>query len=356
MSTARDDRDDERDERPVSRKPLTTREVLDLYLNEPAVRPYLFGALGGLAMTFLILFMNGSDIGGVVVVLFGLSALLLRWIASPIFVVLVTAYFQVFPFGIPDDLYNDPYNVRRTHFQVQDVMLVAAVLVYLRCTYRVLGLVHQSMPFENVFRRKGEYPTRRPVGHIEPGEIGWLLGASVGLVILGQSLWWLVNALDFVPTEGGVPFRWADLDDASRYRRSAPREAGEYSAPMSRFFVLTGALFFGFLLVRSVFGYWRLRMMTAAEGAMVTTDTSWAESHRERVRVEKWRIWGREKEAEKERRARREEREKRRKEDDKREKAERKAREREREEMEERARRRRRERDEDDDDRPRRRR
>ena len=61
---------------------------------------------------------------------------------------------------------------------------------------------------------------------------------------------------------------------------------------------MLGALFFGFLLVRLVFGYWRLRTMTAAEGAMVAADTSWAESHRERVRVEKWRIWGRQRAAE----------------------------------------------------------
>ncbi len=60
--------------------------------------------------------------------------------------------------------------------------------------------------------------------------------------------------------------------------------------------------------MRLVFGYWRMRMMTAAEGAMVMTDTSWAESHRERVRVEKWRIWGRDRAAEQAKEAEREER------------------------------------------------
>lgn len=55
-------------------------------------------------------------------------------------------------------------------------------------------------------------------------------------------------------------------------------------------------------------------MLNAAEGAMITTDTSWAESHRERVRVEKWRIWGREKVTEQARKAARAERTRRKKE------------------------------------------
>jgi hypothetical protein len=154
------------------------------------------------------------------------------------------------------------------------------------------------------------------------------VAASFGLAVAGQVVWWLVNAYDFAPTEPGFPLRRADLDGFERYR-SGPREPGEYTAGGSRFFVLTGGLFFGFLLVRLVFGYWRLKVMTAAEGAMIATDTSWAESHRERVRVERWRIWGRNRAADRERDARRKEREQRRKAEEKRAKAERAARDRE---------------------------
>jgi hypothetical protein len=330
MSTNRDTQEDDRDAKELSRKPLTTREVFELFLYDKAVRPYLFGALGGLAMLFLILFMNGSDIGGVMVLLWGLAALLLRWIAAPVLLVLTLAYFMVFPFAVPDPgfLYSNVYQVRDSHFQMQDMILVMATLVYLRCAYRVLGIVHLSMPFESALRRKGEYPTRRPTAHIDPSEVGWLVAASFGLVIAGQVVWWLVNALDYVPTEPGFPLRWADLTSYERYRRGS-REPGEFTPGGSRFFVLTGGLFFGFLFVRLVFGYWRLKVMTAAEGAMITADTSWAESHRERVRVEKWRIWGLNRAADRERDARRKERELRRKEEEKRAKAERAARDRE---------------------------
>ena len=330
MSTAPEPRDEDREEKTDTKKPLTQRQVFELFLRDPAARPYLFGALGGLAMTFLVMFMNGSDIGGLLVVVLGLASLLLRWTAAPPFVLLIVVYFQLFPFFIPELPFDDPFRVRETHFMVQDVVLVMALLVYLRCAYRVFGLVQQSMPFENVLPRKGEHPTRRPTSHIDPNEIGWLIGMSAALVLVGQMVWWLVNALDFVPADGGFPFRWAETNSLARYRRMG-REPGEFTPGASRFFVILGVMFFGFLLVRLVFGYWRLRTMNAAEGAMVVTDTSWGQSHRELVRVEKWRIWGREKAVEKARREAREERERRRKEQAARERAEARARERERE-------------------------
>jgi hypothetical protein len=317
----------ETDEPKDSKEPLTQREVFELYLRDRALRPHLLGALGGLAMVFLVLFMKGSDIGAVIVTLIGLAALVLRWTGSPPVLLLVLFYFLVFPFGVPEADYENPFEVRETHFRVVDVVLVLALLVYLRCLYRVFGVVQQSMPFENVLRRKGDLPTRRPTDHIAPNEIAWLIGTATALVVLGQGVWWLVNAIDFVPTDEDFPLRWADPSSLARYRR-ASRPPGAFSAGASRFFVMLGLLFFGFLVVRLVFGYWRLRTMSAAEGAMVTTDTSWSESHRERVRVEKWRIWGRQKAADRAKEEARAERARQRKEDEARARAEERRRER----------------------------
>ncbi len=326
MSTAADRLDPDDDTGPKdSGAPLSNREVFELYLRDRAVRPYLFGALGGLAMTFLVIFLNGSDIGAIGITLFGLATLLLRWTAAPPVLLLAVCYFQVCPFGLPFDLYNNPFEVRETHFRVTDVVLVMALLVYLVCQYRVFGIVQQSMPFESLIRRKGEHPTRRPASHIDPNEIGWLIGGAAVLVVVGQLVWWLVNNLDFVPTDDGFPLRWADTKSVDRYRRQ-DRGPGEYGAGASRFYVILGALFFGFLAVRLVFGYWRLRAMNAAEGAMVLTDTSWAESHRERVRVEKWRIWGRQRALDRAKKEKHAERDRRRKDDEARARAEARAR------------------------------
>jgi hypothetical protein len=277
------------------RKPLTQRELFALYLRDRDVRPYLLAALGSLAMVFLVMFLAGSDVGAVVVALFGLATVLFRWVAGPPLLLLFLAYFQLFPFAVPDvfGLLDDPREISRTHFQVADVILVMAVLVYVRSAYRLFGLTHQALPFESLFRRKGEHPARRPLWHVRPSEVAWMVGGAAALVIVGQLVWWLVNNLEFAPAEEGFPLRWADAESFSRYRRGG-REAGEFRPGANRFFVTVGALFFGLLLLRLVFGYWRMRVMGAAEGAMMLSDTSWSESHRERVRVEKWRIWGRE--------------------------------------------------------------
>jgi hypothetical protein len=311
----RDDRDDDRDEKKDPKEPLSNREVFELYLHDLALRPYLFGALGGLAMVFLILFLDkGSDVGAVLITVYGLAILALRWTIAPPVWLMFVFWFTVFPFGIPGGGYENPYEIRETHFRVVDVILILSILVYLRCLYRIFGIVQQALPFENVLRRKGDHPVRRPVSHIDPNEIGWLIGVAAVLVLLGQGVWWLVNALEFTPTDEDSPLRWADSSSSVYARSRRGRPPGEFTPGASRFFVLLGGLFFGFLLVRLVFGYWRLRMMNAAEGAMVTTDTSWAESHRERVRVEKWRIWGRERAARKAKEEARAERERRKKE------------------------------------------
>ncbi|VTR94371.1 unnamed protein product [Gemmata massiliana] len=289
----------------------TQRQVIDVLFRDRAVRAYTFTTLGALAMIFMVMFMNGSDLGGVLVVVFGAAALVLRWTATPPFLLLIIAYFLVFPFGIPDLGSENPYEIRETHFRVADVVLVMAILVYLRAQYRVFGFVHQIVPFENVVRRKGDVPTRRPPGHIRSDEIAWLIGIAGAIVIVGQIVWWLVNSLDFVPMED-FPFRWTDKSSlVSAYRRAPV--PGEFRPGQNRFFLIIGGMFFGTLLLRLAFGYWQLRTMNAAEGAMILTDTSWAESHRERVRVEKWRIWGRQRAEEEakraEVRAKREERE-----------------------------------------------
>jgi hypothetical protein len=266
-----------------------------------------------------VLVLNATDLRAVIHTVDGLAILSFRWTVAPPFWLLIVFWFLLFPFGLPPAGYENPFEVRETHFRVADVVLVLSILVYLRCLYRVFGVAQQSMPFENVIRRKDDHPVRRPASHIDPVEIGRLVGVAFALALAGQFVWWLVNAIEFAPTDEDFPLRWADTSSRAILRRDRP--PGEFTPGASRFFVILGMLFFGLLFVRLVFGYWKLRMMSAAEGAMVTTDTSWAESHRERVRVEKWRIWGKQRAAEETKKAAREEKARHRKAEEARERA-----------------------------------
>jgi hypothetical protein len=165
------------------------------------------------------------------------------------------------------------------------------VLVYVASHYRIMGFVHQAIAYEGAAKRRDEPATRRPPALIAPAELGILLGVSAGLVVLGQLVWLIATSVEIVASED-VPIKWVGTDRPERPYREEP--VGGFTTKATVFFVLLGMLFFGTLLARLVFGYWRLRLMGSAEGGMILLDGGWVETKRERSRLEKWRIWGRE--------------------------------------------------------------
>jgi hypothetical protein len=254
---------------------------------DPAVRNYVIAAFSALLMMFLVLFQQGSDIGGVLIVLLGVAGILLRWVAAPPLILLILTYFMVFPFGVPD---NSPYKfeIENGRFRIPDIFMAMSVMVYVACHYRLMGLVHQAIAYEGATKRRDEAPTRRPPALIAPSELGILLGVSAGLVVLGQLVWLFATSVEIVATED-FPIKW--VGEGRSTRDGEPR--GGFTTKATVFFVLLGMLFFGTLLARLVFGYWRLRLMGSAEGGMILLDGGWVETKRERSRLEKWRIWGR---------------------------------------------------------------
>jgi hypothetical protein len=253
-----------------------------MFLN-PGVRNYLYAGLAALAMVFVIMFGRLSDIGGFMIALIGAAGLLLRWPAAPAFVLMLLFWFLIFPFGIPDpDTVSQEFDAG--HFRLEDVLLVASVLVYLACHYRVYGLTTQAVPHEQRFPGKRSERVRRPTDLIRQGELPRLLYFVVGVVIAGQLVWLFVSRIE-IDVLADFPLRRA------AWRRFSPARADEIPPGLTRLILTTGLLFFGTLLARLVFGYWRLRRMSPAEGGMVLQDAGWDETRRERTRVETWRKW-----------------------------------------------------------------
>lgn len=271
---------------------LSQRARFNMLFNNPAVRNYVVAAVAALAMIFLVLFQQGSDIGGVLIFAVGAAGVVLAWPAAPAFVLFFLAYFMVFPFGAPVDAYYYPREIEEGRFRVNDLVLAMAVLVYAAAHFRVLGFTHQAVAPEGAARRPDEHPTRRPPAAIDPAELTTLLLVSCVVVLVGQIVWWAVNAVEATPAEA-FPFRWAPT--RTTYRRSL--EAGGLPPGMTRFVAMVGLLSVVVLLGRLVFGYWRLRTMRADEAAMTLLDDGWNETRRERSRQEKWRAWGRDQRA-----------------------------------------------------------
>jgi hypothetical protein len=248
---------------------------------DPGVRNYLFTGLAGLAVLFVVLFARGSDLGGLLIVLVGAGGMVFRRHAAPAFVLLFLLWFLVFPFGLPP-ADEDPFEIEAGRFRVADLLLVASVVVYLASHYRVFGLTQQAMPFDGRSPRPGEKPVRRPAALVAPTEISRLLYLTAGVVFAGQIVWLIVVNLE-VDVLRTVPLGWGEGRLARR------RGGGDLDPWTTRFVVLTGLIFFGSLLARLVFGYWRLRAMTPGEGRMILQDAGWDETRRERQRAETWR-------------------------------------------------------------------
>ncbi len=266
---------------------LSQHDLFKLLVNDPGVRNYIIAAFSALVMIFLVMFQQASDLGGLLIVAIGAGGILLRWTPAPAIVLILLTYFMVFPLGIPGWSSESAWEIEQGRFRPTDLVLTMAVLVYMAAQFRIFSFVHQIITPEGTVRRHDEPVTRRPPALIASSEIGTLLLVSFVLVIVAQIIWWVVNSLEVTPTED-FPLRW--LASTRGPRRSV--ESGGLTPGLTRFVVLIGLIGFSVLLGRLIFGYWRLRTMQPAEGAMILLDDGWLETKRERSRQEKWRLWG----------------------------------------------------------------
>jgi hypothetical protein len=262
---------------PLPPAPDSFRALIEI----PGIRNYLFAGLGALAMIFMIMFAQNSDVGGLLLVILGAAGMVFRWTAVPTFFLLFLLWFLVFPFGVPP-AYTSSRELTHGNFRVADVLLAFSVVIYLASHFRIYALTRQALPAEAKLARKRPKPTRRPVDLIPSGELPRLLSITAGAVIAAQFIWLIVTSIE-IDTDYEFPFVAIKPTPTGQF---IPRRAG------TRVLLLLGIAFFGVLLARLVFGYWRLRIMTASEAGMLLQDAGWNETRRESSRIEKWRIWG----------------------------------------------------------------
>lgn len=266
---------------------LSPRVVVQIMIDDPAVRNYAIAALAGLALVVMALLEQGSDIGALLIAVVGAGGVLLRWRAAAVGVIILLTYFQFFPFGSPlSPTFSYRGRIADHRFEFMDVLLVFAVVVYVIAQFRLLALLARAMPAVGATPNKNEPVIRRPPALIRAGEVRTMLLAAFGLVIVGQLTWFLVTSLEVAPVKP-LPLAWTDA-------RPAFSEPPRFLPPWaSRFYVIIGMLFAGTMLARLVFGYWRLRTLGREEASMFLLDQGWRETSRERQRQEKWRAWGR---------------------------------------------------------------
>lgn len=242
-------------------------------------RDYLFAGFAALLVVFVGMTLRGGVAAGAVAPAVGSLALLFRWTSMPVVFLLLLSYLLVYPFGLP--YYTAGVNETvGSRFRTQDVLLVAAVLIYLSAQYRLLGLTDSLMPADPPARR-----ARRPLAAAADGEFPQMMLAVAGFVLAGQVAWLGLTSLtleldEFPPVKLGRPNPWLDEP---------------YAPPgwLTRGLLLGGTAALGGFAARFGFWYWRLARMTRDEARMTLLDAGWRETRRELNRQEKWRAWGR---------------------------------------------------------------
>lgn len=250
-------------------------------LLDERLRSYVVVALAALLVIFVTGLLAGSLPAGLTPALIGLFGLGLRWPVMPVFVVITVAWFQALPFGVP--VFSPrPIDPSFTHFRFGDILIVAAVLVYLIAQYRLYAIAHAAVPDDRIFRarRKQEMPDLRDPDRVEEREIPQLLVLVGAALVAGQILWLFLSetVLDFhklPPLELREGFRG----------RSLPYHA-------SREVVFAVGLGLSIFFARLGLWYWRLRSLNREEAQLILADTGWNEMRREAARLETWRIYG----------------------------------------------------------------
>lgn len=271
----------------MSEKQNNLRAYIERLLDE-RVRSYVVVVVAALLVILVSGLISGSSTAGLVPALIGLVGLVLRGGALPIVCVISVAYFQFLPFGVPI-VRPVPLDPRFTHFRIQDLFLVSAVLVYLIAQYRLFSLTHRVVPDDNLVKvRHADRlpPEIRDPALVDEREIPQLLVVMAAALLLGQLAWLFLS-------ETILEFR---NFQPVQLRPSGLRGSWVYTSREIVFALGLGlTVFFG----RLGFWLWRLKTLNPLEAQLILADTGWAEMRREAARLETWRAYGKDRAREK---------------------------------------------------------
>lgn len=257
------------------------RAYLERLLDE-RVRSYVVVVAAALLVIFVTGLIAGSLYAGLVPMLFGLCGLAFRWPVMPMICVVAVGWFQFHPFGIPLGA-TERFEPRFTHFRFGDLLLVAAVLVYLIAQYRLFALTHRAIPDDRLIpirRTDQTQPELRDPDHVEEREIAQVMLIVGGALLAGQILWFLLS-------ETVLNFR-----DLPPFESRLGATSGSIPPLESREILFVLGLGLTIFFARLGFWYWKLRGLNRDEAQLVLADTGWSEMRREAARLETWRAYG----------------------------------------------------------------
>jgi hypothetical protein len=246
-------------------------------LRQPAAWHHLFLALAALAVYCILMSSRthdpGGDLGTILTLIVTIPGLIGRWAISPALFLMLTTYLLIDP-----NFERLLWGISRGHAHagpIENVMLGACILVYLMAQFRLLSLLHKSMPDDPPPRRTGQpepVTPRRPPATFADREISTLLLVAFGSILAGCAGWLAISEYERAGRLGGV---WG----------------------IQRPFAQLTLFFWGFMSASTLtivfFRHRALRRMSRLEARLTLQDMFWAETRREQERIYSWRRWHR---------------------------------------------------------------
>jgi hypothetical protein len=244
-------------------------------LRTPPARSYLFIALAALAIYCILMSGRssavGDDLGTLLTVVVAVPGLIGLWAASPMLFMLSTTYQLIDPNFTR--LLTGLQGRQRDTGHAEDLLLAGTILVYLMAQFRLLSLLHKSMPDDPPPRRIGQREPaaqRRPPNTFAEGEIIVMFVLALGGVLAGY-------------------LGWLTIAELERGRRVGA--AWGVQRPFAQLAMFFWAFMSAWALAAVVFGYRAWRRMSWAQARMMLHDIGWAETRREQERIRRWQRW-----------------------------------------------------------------
>ncbi len=254
-----------------------SERVLFAQFRQSAARHYLLLALAALVVYWILMSGRtrdqGSDLGILLTMIVTVPGLIGGWAISPALFLILTTYLLIDP-----NFERLMWGINRGHTHgspIDDLMLAASILVYLIAQFRLLSLLHKSMPDDSPPRRAGQpepATPRRPPATFADREIITLLLVGFGSIVAGSAGWLSISLYESAQRLGGI---WG----------------------IQRPFAQLMMFFWGFMSASTLtivfFRYRALRRMSRLEARLALQDMFWVETRREQERIYRWRRWRR---------------------------------------------------------------
>jgi hypothetical protein len=237
----------------------------------PFLHAYALVCLAALAVVFFVETQRGVRLTSPLLLAVGLVGVLTRLRLGPVLLLVTLAAGYL----LEQQQYGGlgwRWYTRPRAFQVPDVVLCGAVLVYVAAHYRLQALTRHVFPVDA--HRREPVPgkpgktrvvrAKRSPQLATAEEVGLLLLLAPAPALLAQPLWQLLAR----------PWRILGL----------PHQVG-------RLLLLLWVLAVAGFVVAALLGHWRARQMTAEEGELFLQDTLWQETRREQRRLNRWLAW-----------------------------------------------------------------